>query len=219
MNWADVTLLAAHNLPFAGGAILLVMIVLLQLIGAGDFFDGADADFDLDVDGAADGLEASGFLESAFSLLGIGRVPFLIWFMVLLVLFVMIGVSGQELAISLLGAPLHPALAGVLAGVGALPVNGVLTRPLERILPQDETSAVGLDSLVRRDAEIQTGTARAASPARAKVKDRHGHPHFVMVEPHDPDAELAEGDTVLLVRRDGGTFFGVHYESKLLGLD
>lgn len=219
MDLTDITLLAPHNLPFAGAAILLLLIVILQVIGAGDFFDSGDVDIDLDVDGAADGLEPSGFLESAFSLLGIGRVPFLIWFMVLLLVFMGIGVAGQELAISLLGAPLHPALAAVLAGIGALPVNGVLTRPLERILPKDETSAVGLDSLVRRDAEIQTGTARTASPARAKVKDRHGHPHFVMVEPHDPQAELNEGDTVLLVRREGETFFGVHYESKLLGLD
>jgi hypothetical protein len=30
---------------------------------------------------------------------------------------------------------------------------------------------------------------------------------------------LQEGDTVLLVRREGQTFFAVHYESPLLGLD
>jgi hypothetical protein len=54
--------------------------------------------------------------------------------------------------------------------------------------------------------------------ARAKVIDGHGQAHYVMVEPHDTATELRTGDTVLLVRREGQTFFGVHYESPLLGL-
>ena len=92
-------------------------------------------------------------------------------------------------------------------------------RPLAAVMPKDETTAIELDELVRRDAEIQIGTARAGSPARAKVIDVHGHPHFVMVEPHDQTLALNAGDTVLLVRREGQTFYGVHYESPLLGLD
>ena len=60
---------------------------------------------------------------------------------------------------------------------------------------------------------------RAGSPARSKVVDVFGHPHFVMVEPHDPDTIMSEGDTVLLVRREGETFFAVHYESPKLQLD
>ena len=91
-------------------------------------------------------------------------------------------------------------------------------RPIGAIMPKDETTAIGLDGLVRRDAEIQIGTARAGSPARAKVIDVHGQAHFVMVEPHDQTLALNAGDTVLLVRREGQTFYGVHYESPLLGL-
>lgn len=213
-----MTLLEAHNLPFVIALVALVFISVAQIVGLGDLFDSGDADFDVDVDSGAVGAGA-GFLESAFSLLGLGKVPFLIWLMVLLFVFAAIGVAGQELAISLLGSPLDPVLAAVLAGVGALPVNGALTRPLARLLPQDETSAVSLDSLVRRDAEIQIGTARRGSPARSKVLDVFGYPHFVMVEPHDPDAALSAGETVLLVRREGETFFAVRYESPLLSVD
>jgi hypothetical protein len=86
-------------------------------------------------------------------------------------------------------------------------------------MPRDETTAVTLDHLLRRDAVIQIGTARAGSPARAKVTDIHGQAHFVMVEPHDATSELKEGETVLLVRREGQAFFAVHYESPMLGLD
>ncbi len=208
-----MTLLEAHNLPFAVALGALFAIGLLQIVGIGDVFDGGDIDLDAD---ATDGLEASGFLDGVLSVLGIGRVPFLIWLASLLFVFALTGVAGQAIIDSVTGSPLSAGLAALIAGGAALPLNGLAVRPLEALIPKDETSAVGLESLLRRDAEIQTGTARAGSPARAKVKDVHGHPHFVMVEPHDASAELGEGETVLLVRREGELFFGVRYESPLL---
>ncbi|MEM6828679.1 MAG: OB-fold-containig protein [Pseudomonadota bacterium] len=211
-----MTLLAEYNLPFLIALIALVLISLAQIVGLGDVFD-ADADIEIDVD--PDAAISSGWLEGVFSLLGLGKVPFLIWLMLLMFVFAAIGVSGQALAVALIGIPLDAAVAALLAAAAALPINGALTRPLARLLPQDETSAVTLDTLVRRDAEIQIGTAKRGSPARSKVIDVFGHPHFVMVEPHDPDATMSQGDTVLLVRREGETFYAVHYESPKLQLD
>ena len=213
-----MTLLEAYNLPFAAAAILLVFIALAQVIGMGDMFEGADADIDLDLDVDADPTVGGGFVDALQTVFGLGRVPFLIWLAVLLFTFTVIGVVGQQVLVSTLGAPFPAWLAAIAAGAAALPVTGVLTRPLARLLPQDETSAVGLDSLVRRDAEIQLGQATAGSPARSKVIDRHGHPHFVMVEPNDPEATLEQGETVMLVRREGQTFFGVQYENPMLSL-
>ena len=211
-----MTLLAEYNLPFLIALIALVLISLALIVGLGDVFD-ADAYIEIDVD--PDAAISSGWLEGVFSLLGLGKVPFLIWLMLLMFVFAAIGVSGQALAVALIGIPLDAAVAALLAAAAALPINGALTRPLARLLPQDETSAVSLDTLVRRDAEIQIGTAKRGSPARSKVIDVFGHPHFVMVEPHDPDATMSQGDTVLLVRREGETFYAVHYESPKLQLD
>lgn len=213
-----MTLLEAHNLPFAGAAILLIFIALAQLIGMGDIFDGADADIDVDLDADLD-VQGGGLINSALSLLGLGHVPFLVWLAVLLFAFAGIGVAIQQTLIGMLGAPLPGWLAAIGAGAAALPVTGALTRPLARILPQDETSAVGLGSLLRRDAEIQIGEASAGSPARAKVIDAHGQPHFVMVEPNDPETTLKQGETVMLVRREGETFYGVQYENPMLALN
>ena len=216
-----MTLLADYNLPFLIALIALVLISLTQILGLGDLFEGAEADIEFDVAPAAlvDGAGSVGFMDGVFSLLGLGRVPFLIWLMLLMFVFAAIGVSGQQHAQALLGAPFDPLAAAGLAGIAALPVNGALTRPLARLLPLFETSAVSLDTLVRRDAEIQIGTAKRGSPARSKVIDVFGHPHFVMVEPHDPDTIMSAGQTVLLVRREGETFFAVHYESPKLQLD
>lgn len=211
-----MTLLEPYNLPFAIALGALFAVGLLQVLGAGDFLEGAgDVEIEVDAD-VADGLEASGFMDGAMTLLGLGKVPFLIWLSSLLFVFACTGVIGQALINGATGSPLPAGLAALLATGAALPLNGLLVRPIGKLFPDDETTAVSLESLVRRDAVIQTGTARSASPARAKVKDAFGHPHFVMVEPHDPGAELAEGETVMLVRREGELFFGVAYESPML---
>ena len=214
-----MTLLEAYNLPFAVAGLLLICIAIAQALGAGDLFDGGDAGIDLDADfEVADPTASAGFLDAMLSVFGLGRVPLLIWLALFLLSFTLIGWGGQQALIGMFGAPLPAWLAALGVGAATLPVTAALTRPLARLLPQDETSAVGLDSLVRRDAEIQLGQARIGSPARSKVIDRHGHPHFVMVEPNDPGATLQQGETVLLVRREGQTFYAVQYENPLLSL-
>jgi len=208
-----VSLLAPHNLPFLIAFGALALVALVALTGVGDALDGA-GDFD-----AGGGLDAGGFGEALSTLLGFGRVPLMVWLACLPFTFAAFGLIGQAVLANVLGAPLPAALAALIAGGAALPLNSLTVRPLAAIMPRDESTAVPLDALVRRDAEIQIGTARTGSPARAKVLDVHGQAHFVMVEPHDAATELQTGETVLLVRREGETFFGVHYESPLLGLD
>lgn len=203
-----MSLLADHNLPFAVALALMVLLALLQAFGLGGLLGEADADADAHADGGlADGL---------LLFLGIGRVPLMIWLASFLLLFAALGVGIQALAESLTGAPLDVWLGAVLAGAAALPVTGTLVRPLAHILPGDETTAVGLDSLVGRRAKIAIGRAAAGHPARALVLDRHGRAHNVMVEPHEPDSEMLEGDEVLLVRRESETFYGVALQERRL---
>lgn len=208
-----MSLFAAYNLPFLIALGALGVLAVVQLTGVGDAIDGAG---DFDADG---GLELGGMGDALMSLLGLGRVPLMIWLASLMLVFAAVGLIGQSVIAGMLGAPLSAGWAALFAGGAALPLNSLAMRPLGAVIPRDETTAIELDDLVRRDAEIQIGTARSGSPARARVIDVHGQAHFVMVEPHDTTAELRTGDTVLLVRREGQTFYGVRYESPLLGLD
>lgn len=208
-----MSLLEPHNLPFLIAFGALAVIALLQVTGVAEAIEGA-GEFD-----SPDGLEMGGLGDALTTLLGLGRVPLLIWLAALLFVFACVGVIGQSVLASMLGAPLSAGWAALAAGGAALPLNSLAMRPLGALIPKDETTAIDLDDLVRRDAEIQIGTARAGSPARAKVIDMHGQAHFIMVEPHDPTLAFTAGDTVLLVRREGPTFYGVQYESPLLGLD
>ena len=203
-----MSLLADYNLPFAAALVLMVLIALLQLLGLGHAFGDVDVDVDGDIDvGAFDGL---------LSFFGVGRVPFMVWLASFLLLFAALGVGIQALADGLAGAPLDRWLAALLAAAAGLPAAGVLVRPIAAILPRDETSAVGLDSLVGRRARIVTGRAAAGYPARARVKDRHGRAHYVMVEPHEAGSEMLEGDELLLVRRENETFYGVALQERRL---
>lgn len=203
-----MSLLADYNLPFAAALVLMVLLAILQVSGIGHLFGDADAD--------VDGHSGVGHFGGLPDLLGVGRVPLMIWLALFLFVFAAIGVSLQGFAESLTGTPLYRWLAAVIAAGAALPVTGAVVRPLAYILPSDETTAVGLDSLVGRRGRIVTGRAREGSPARARVEDHFGQPHHVMVVPQDAGAEIAEGDHVLIVRREGELFFGVGLDDRIL---
>lgn len=203
-----MTLLESYNAPFAIALLLMVALLVIQVLGV--------LDIDLDIDTDGDGAISAGPVDGLLTLLGLGRVPLTVWLVVFLFFFAALGLGMQELAESFTGGPLDAWLAGILAGAAALPVTSTIARPLGRILPQDETSAVGIDTLVGRRAQVTEGIARAGSPARARVKDVHGQSHYVMVEPHEGASEFHAGDEVLLVRREDNTFFGTALAERRL---
>ena len=203
-----MSLLADHNMPFAAALLLMVMLAIAQAAGLGGF----EADADGDLDGGGD----VGPMDGLLSVIGIGRLPFMMWLALFLLLFAAIGVGLQSLAASLAGGPLDVLLASVLGGVAALPVAGALARPIAAVMPKDETTAITTDALVGRRARISTGWAKAGSPARATVHDRHGQLHNVMVEPHESGSQFAEGDEVLLVRREDETFYAIALQDRQL---
>jgi hypothetical protein len=191
--------LANENLPFVGAGFVLVGLMILQLSGASDFAPDLDCDMDGDVDG-------TGIANGLLSFLGLGRLPLMIWLALFLLLFMLIGYIGQQFVQSMTGGLLSAWLAGPFAALAAIPATAIAARPLGRIMPKDETTAVSIDSLVGRFAVLGSGTARPGSPARAKVIDIHGHPHFVMVEPDNDGQQFVPGEKLLLVRRQGDIF-------------
>ncbi|ASK87258.1 OB-fold-containig protein [Sphingorhabdus sp. SMR4y] len=201
--------LADENIVFAAALVLMVALGVLQLIGFGGFDSDVDMDADVDGTGVAGGL---------LSFFGWGRLPFLILLVLFLLVFGLTGFAGQQFIQTLTGRLLPPSLAAAGALLVALPLTGLLSKPLARIIPQDETTAVSIDELTGRRAIIDIGTAKPGYPARAKVKDRYGHGHALMVEPDSEDGIFLAGEEVLLVRRDGDIFkavaVGTHWLSE-----
>lgn len=195
-----------YNLPFAAAFALLILVALAQVVGLGDLAGEPEVD-------AGD----SGAMEGLASILGIGRVPFLAWLAIFLLMFSGVGVTGQYLLDSMLGTMLLPLPAAALAVLPALLLTGVGARVLSPIVPRDETTAVHVDALLGKRGRIDIGSARRGHPARAVVKDIHGQPHNIMVEPHEDGAEFLAGDEVLLVRLENDLFYAISTSDRRLG--
>lgn len=185
-------LIAPENVAFSAALLLMLLIGAVEAVGL-----GASA-ADLDAPNGPGG--------DLLGWLGVGRLPLLMLLVVALAAFGLAGLALQQTALALTGGLLPALAAAGVALTAALPLTGVLARGLARVLPRDETTAVGLDSLIGRRARIVVGTASAGSPARARVHDAFGQPHYVLVEPNEAEQRFAEGLDVLLVRREGGSF-------------
>ncbi|MBU3077835.1 YqiJ family protein [Sphingomonas quercus] len=187
------------------GAIFTAALVLMFAIGAiealGLGASGLGVHLGLDAD--HDGLLGS---------LGVGRVPLLILLTAFLATFGAIGMVGQQFAAIFTGAFLSPVIAVPGALVAAVPLTVLVARVLARVLPRDETTAIGVDELVGLTGTVMIGKAVTGSPARARVVDRHGQAHHVLAEPDIEGSSFEEGDVILLVRRDGHQFRAILHD-------
>ena len=176
------------NLPFAVALGVMAMVGAISALGLD--FEQADG---------ADGIDLP-----LLDWLNPGRMPMLAGLTVLLCVYGVLGLAGQQAFMALAG---HTADA-LPAGVAALLPTALATRPLNRglarIMPRDETSAITVHQLIGRRGRIEIGTARAGFPARARFVDDHGQMHMLMVEPSDAAKELPMDEEVLLVSIDGG---------------
>lgn len=176
------------NLPFAVALAVMAMVGAISALGLD--FDQADG---------ADGIDLP-----LLDWLNPGRMPMLAGLTVLLCVYGVLGLAGQQTFMALMG---HTADA-LPAGIAALLPAGLATRPinrgLARIMPRDETSAITIHQLIGRRGRIEIGTARAGFPARARFVDDHGQMHMLMVEPTDSAKELPMDEEILLVSIDGG---------------
>lgn len=183
---------AGENLAFIVALAIMLLIGVIEATGLGASAIGGD----VDIAGDGDWL----------GWLGLGRLPLLMLLVLYLAAFGTIGLLGQQIAKDSIGTLLPPLVAIPLVGLLALPATAVAARVIARIMPKDETTAIDIGQLVGLHGEIVIGRAKRGSPAKARIRDFHGQAHYVMVEPDDPDAGFAEGDEILLVRREGSIF-------------
>jgi len=209
-------ILAPQNFPFTIALTVMLIIAFLEgvgaMLGAGlsSMMDQMLPEVDIDFDIEGPDLDMPSTLGKVLSWLRIGKVPAL----AVLVLFLLIfGVSGlliQDLCSTSFGFLLPASLASVVALCVSIPMIKLSANTLSKVLPKDETSAVSRDSLIGRTATVTLGTAKKGYPTQAKVKDRFGKYHYIMLEPDDPEMTFQRGEVVLLVKHDGVRFYGIH---------
>lgn len=81
-----MSLLEPHNLPFAAALGVMVLLAVMQMVGIGDLLGDADAD-------VGDTGMADGPIDGLLSLFGVGRVPFMIWLGLFLLVFAGLGLG------------------------------------------------------------------------------------------------------------------------------
>jgi len=204
---------AEQNLPFAVALVVMLGIALLEGValafGAGisSLLESLLPDLHLDVEGPD--LHAPGTMSHILGWLYFGKVPLLVVLILLLTCFGLSGLIIQSFAEALTGRLLPGWLAAIPAFLLALPLVRWSATGIARILPQEESQAVSSDSFIGRVAVITLGTARVNSPAQARLNDKFGQTHYVMVEPDAAETEFAAGSHVLLIRRKGSLFIAV----------
>ncbi len=168
------------------------------------------ADFDLDSEAGIDlgalelaEIEAevpAASVKGTLTQLGIGDVPIMIWLVVLLVGFAVVGIGVQLIVEDLLGSDLPVGLATIPAGVFGLWFARRFGPTFTRLMPKAKTDWVPERVLAQRIGVVTQGAASRGRPAEVRVMDRFGNPHYIQAEPLQDRDTLEQGTDVLVLR-------------------
>ncbi|MGD8640607.1 MAG: YqiJ family protein [Gammaproteobacteria bacterium] len=215
---------ASENLPFTVALAVMFGIALLEgittVFGAGissmldTLLPEIDVDMDVDLDGPE--VRAPNALSRLLGWFRVGRVPILMLLVIFLTAFGLVGLGLQSVTHGTIGAYAPSWMASIPALVLAIPMVRVCGGLLERFMPKDETEAVSTDSFVGRIALITLGKAEKGNPAQARLKDRFGKSHYIMVEPETEDVVFEQGEQVLLITKSSAVFLAIKNTKDVL---
>ncbi len=206
-------MLESANLPFAVALAVMLLIAIIEGVGAllgfalSGLLDNLMPDLEFDVD-AADVADHGAFGEF-LTWLRLREVPVIVVLIAFLTSFSITGLLLQQVTDAVLGFLWPAFVAAMIAIVLCVPGVRVFAGILGKIMPKDETEAVSKDSFIGRTVTLTLGTASVGEPAEGKLKDQHGYSHYLMVEPDMQEDIFEQGAKLLIVRREGGVFFAI----------
>lgn len=151
--------------------------------------------------------DGSGVVGRFLAWMYVGKVPVLMVLIVLLTVFGLGGLVLQGAMRGIFGVALPSVVAAPAVLFALLPVVRTCTAAIARIMPRDQTSAVDPRTFIGCTARVTAGVAHVGMPAEARLTDKFGTDHHVLVEPEDAGDSFAVGSLVLLVRQTGGGRF------------
>lgn len=151
-------------------------------------------------------LDTDSFAESAaINWIFVRGLPLSLFLVLALCGFSVTGFGLQWLSFYLSGSYESFAIAIPVAMLGAFTLVRMVGPKLARLM-QDETNAIEPVSLTGLVAIIHSPVVTSDLPGDAKVTDRHGYRHTVMVQPVKEVEQFVAGDAVYLVILQGNTF-------------
>jgi len=206
-------MLEPANIPFAVALAVMLFIAAIEGIGAllgfalSGLLDNLMPDLDIDVD--APDMNDHGAFGEFLTWLRLREVPVIVVLIAFLTSFSITGLLIQQVLQNTLGFMLPAVIAAVAATLACLPGVRMFAGILGKIMPKDETESVATATFIGRSAIIVLGKATTGSAAQGRLKDQHGHTHYVMIEPDLTDQTFDQGEEVLLVRQASATFFAI----------
>ena len=197
--------LLPENIPFLIAIGVTLAISILEMLA---FFVGFTIsstidvlipDFEIDIDAS--------FTNKVFGWLQVGRVPSIMLLILYLSLFGMIG-----LGVQLLSHTFYETFPWYVATMITFPTALVpykyIGGKIAALIPDDESDAISEEELTGV-AELILGRAAFNFPGEAKLVDKNGKTHYIMIEPERGADAFHKGDKVIIHRRDGRVYRGV----------
>jgi hypothetical protein len=187
-------------IPFTAALMIMFGLGIIEAIGLG-------ASGLLDIDSPLEGKSFDGL-----SWLGVGKVPLLMLFTVFLAIFGLVGIFGQQI-FSGMGGELPLFIAVPMAFVASLAPLGTVAGLLARIIPSEESTAVSMDSFIRKRVNVISDASHTQLGV-ALYRDPYGAEHTLNIRTESGIAR--KGDVLLVTRREGSSFYGVMVTSSEL---
>jgi len=173
----------------------LAMLLGMSLIALFDSITSVDMDFEVDAE------VTHGGLTGILGWIGLNKLPLMIWFVLFLACFSIVGYSSNYLMVSIFGVFLPPLVSSLIAFFIGITITGRIGKRLAHYMPKNESSAISTDTFSGRVATITSGTARLGSPTEASFVDNFKQKHYVLVEPQDAVQEFHVGESVVLLEK------------------
>ncbi len=207
-------LLADMNIGFAIALCLVLALAILEgvgmLIGLSmmnllDHISPIELDLEVDADLPAGGL------TPLLGWLCLNRLPLLIWLVLFLTSFGIAGYSLNYILLNNFEVNLPEFLTYALSFIFSLYATHHIGKPLSRLLPKNESSAISNNSFNGLIATITIGTAKQDSPAEASLTDSFNQKHYVLVTPDSDTEEFNQGQQVVLVEKKESFWLAIKF--------
>ncbi len=207
-------LLADMNIGFAIALCLVLALAVLEgvgmLIGLSmmnllDHISPIELDLEVDADLPAGGL------TPLLGWLCLNRLPLLIWLVLFLTSFGIAGYSLNYILLNNFEVNLPEFLTYALSFIFSLYATHHIGKPLSRLLPKNESSAISNNSFNGLIATITIGTAKQDSPAEASLTDSFNQKHYVLVTPDSDTEEFNQGQQVVLVEKKESFWLAIKF--------
>ena len=180
---------------------LIVGISLLELL---DNISLIDANSSLPI--------TDGGVSNLLDWLCLTKLPMLVWLIVALTHFAIIGYSINYAVLTSL--EWQPQLIFILPTTVffTLIMTHFVGSALAQIIPNNETTAVSTSTFIGKAAKITIGTASSGNPAEALLLDDFNQKHYIMVEPEFEKEYLPQGTEVVIVEKLNGTWLAIPFK-------